>query len=91
MQYQGVEVESLSCLKLMHCHNVTVKLKLLESFCTEQAKHNQQNDGFPSRTMTGMKLASKSVQEKLKLYQFVSLVLLSRLGGAGGGPLRSVA
>lgn len=57
MQYQGAEVESLSCLKmkLMHCHKVTVKLKLLESFCTEQAEHNQQNDGFPSTTMTDMK------------------------------------
>lgn len=40
MQYQGVEVESLSCLELMHCHStVTVKLKLLERFCTEKAEH----------------------------------------------------
>lgn len=41
MQYQGVEVESLSCLELelMHCHKVTVKLKLLERFCTEKAEH----------------------------------------------------
>jgi len=93
MQYQGVEVESLSCLKLklMYCHKVTRSFSFTESFCTEQAEHNQQNDGFPSTTMTDMKLARKRVQEKLKLYQFVSLVLWSRLGGAGGGPLRSVA
>lgn len=74
----------------MHCHKVTVKLKRLELFCTEKAEHINKTMASPLQ-LYDMKIASKSVQKKLQFSQFVSLVLWSRLGGAGGGPRRSVA